>query len=150
MASATASPRYAPDDPSLPKPWKGLVDGKTGYLYYWNPETNVTQYEKPAASSRKGSAPPQKSSAAAISSSVQIQQSSLGKHRDSGYDDDDPKYSRGSNATSKLASGTRSYQVFVLLMFKVLIFLLELMVYCPWPPLQLYDDLMIWSIGPGD
>jgi ATP-dependent RNA helicase DDX5/DBP2 len=110
MASATASPRYAPDDPSLPKPWKGLVDGKTGYLYYWNPETNVTQYEKPAASSRKGSAPPQKSSAAAISSSVQIQQSSLGKHRDSGYDDDDPKYSRGSNATSKLASGTRSYQ----------------------------------------
>ncbi|XP_058180345.1 ATP-dependent RNA helicase-like protein DB10 [Rhododendron vialii] len=110
MASATATPRYAPEDPTLPKPWKGLVDGKTGYLYYWNPETNITQYEKPIASSRTGSAPPQKSSAATISSSVQVQQSSQGRHRDSGYDDDDDRYSRGGNATSKLASGTRSYQ----------------------------------------
>lgn len=48
-ASASVGPRYAPDDPSLPKPWKGLIDGSTGMLYYWNPETNVTQYEKPAA-----------------------------------------------------------------------------------------------------
>ncbi|KAF7134589.1 hypothetical protein RHSIM_Rhsim08G0052800 [Rhododendron simsii] len=110
MASATATPRYAPEDPTLPKPWKGLVDGKTGYLYYWNPETNITQYEKPVASSRTGSAPPQKSSAATISSSVQVQQSSQGRHRDSGYDDDNDRYSRGGNATSKLASGTRSYQ----------------------------------------
>lgn len=47
-ASAALGPRYAPDDPSLPKPWKGLIDGSTGLLYYWNPETNVTQYEKPA------------------------------------------------------------------------------------------------------
>lgn len=45
--SGTAAPRYAPDDPTVPKPWRGLVDGTTGYLYYWNPETNVTQYEKP-------------------------------------------------------------------------------------------------------
>uniref|UniRef100_A0A7N0U439 RNA helicase n=1 Tax=Kalanchoe fedtschenkoi TaxID=63787 RepID=A0A7N0U439_KALFE len=45
--TTTAGPRYAPEDPTLPKPWKGLVDGSTGYLYFWNPETNVTQYERP-------------------------------------------------------------------------------------------------------
>lgn len=44
-----AGVRYAPEDPSLPKPWKGLVDGNTGNLYFWNPVTNVTQYEKPVA-----------------------------------------------------------------------------------------------------
>lgn len=48
-APASLGPRYAPDDPSLPTPWKGLIDGSTGVLYYWNPETNVTQYEKPAS-----------------------------------------------------------------------------------------------------
>ncbi|KAK9086232.1 hypothetical protein Syun_028626 [Stephania yunnanensis] len=48
-AAASLGPRYAPDDPTLPKPWKGLIDGSTGILYYWNPETNVTQYERPAA-----------------------------------------------------------------------------------------------------
>ncbi|RLM86851.1 hypothetical protein C2845_PM04G29620 [Panicum miliaceum] len=53
-ASADVSgPRFAPDDPTLPAPWKGLIDGAT--LYYWNPETNVTQYEKPAAAA---AAPP--------------------------------------------------------------------------------------------
>lgn len=46
-ASATVGPRYAPEDPTLPKPWTGLIDGSTGLLYYWNPETNITQYEKP-------------------------------------------------------------------------------------------------------
>lgn len=45
-ASAPTGPRYAPDDPSLPQPWKALIDGST--VYYWNPETNITQYEKPA------------------------------------------------------------------------------------------------------
>ncbi|KAI4320650.1 hypothetical protein MLD38_034107 [Melastoma candidum] len=45
-----SGPRYAPEDPTLPKPWKGLVDGKTGYLYFWNPETNATQYERPTGS----------------------------------------------------------------------------------------------------
>ncbi|KAG6391832.1 hypothetical protein SASPL_149593 [Salvia splendens] len=45
-----AGVRYAPEDPSLPKPWKGLVDGNTGNLYFWNPVTNATQYEKPVAS----------------------------------------------------------------------------------------------------
>lgn len=50
MATAEpAGPRYAPDDPTLPNPWKGLIDGSTGLLYYWNPETNITQYEKPAS-----------------------------------------------------------------------------------------------------
>jgi len=53
MAAAAApvgtGPRYAPHDPTLPAPWRALVDGNTGYLYYWNPESNVTQYEKPVA-----------------------------------------------------------------------------------------------------
>lgn len=48
-AASASGPRYAPDDPTLPKPWKGLIDGSTGLLYYWNPETNITQYEKPAS-----------------------------------------------------------------------------------------------------
>lgn len=46
---APVGPSYAPYDPTLPKPWKGLVDGKTGNLYFWNPETNVTQYQRPTA-----------------------------------------------------------------------------------------------------
>ncbi|CAO2150214.1 unnamed protein product [Urochloa humidicola] len=55
-AAADASgPRFAPDDPTLPAPWKALIDGAT--LYYWNPETNVTQYEKPAAAAA-AAAPP--------------------------------------------------------------------------------------------
>ncbi|KAL5996561.1 hypothetical protein ACLOJK_026641 [Asimina triloba] len=49
VASSSSGPRFAPEDPSLPKPWKGLIDGSTNRIYYWNPETNVTQYEKPAA-----------------------------------------------------------------------------------------------------
>ncbi|PPD97231.1 hypothetical protein GOBAR_DD05734 [Gossypium barbadense] len=59
---------------TLPKPWKGLVDGKTGYLYFWNPVTNVTQYERPTSAD---SVP--KPSVAPISSSVQVQQSSEGR-----------------------------------------------------------------------
>lgn len=47
-----AAHRYAPEDPTLPKPWKGLLDGMTGNLYYWNPVTNVTQYERPSASTQ--------------------------------------------------------------------------------------------------
>ncbi|KAJ6847210.1 ATP-dependent RNA helicase-like protein DB10 [Iris pallida] len=49
MTTAEVGPTYAPEDPTLPKPWKGLIDGSTGVLYYWNPETNATQYEKPGA-----------------------------------------------------------------------------------------------------
>ncbi|PRQ45835.1 putative RNA helicase [Rosa chinensis] len=63
-ATASAGPRYAPEEP-----WKGLVDCKTGYLYFWNPETNVTQYDRPTSL-----APPSKgSSAQYLSSSVQVQ-----------------------------------------------------------------------------
>lgn len=49
MAAASVNPgvHFAPNDPTLPPPWKALVDGSTGYIYYWNTETNVTQYEKP-------------------------------------------------------------------------------------------------------
>ncbi|KAL0377413.1 UNVERIFIED_CONTAM: ATP-dependent RNA helicase-like protein DB10 [Sesamum radiatum] len=67
MAAAATGIRYAPEDPTLPKPWKGLVDDKTGYLYYWNPETNITQYERPVASSHASSTPSHKF----LSSSVQ-------------------------------------------------------------------------------
>ncbi|CAN4082437.1 unnamed protein product [Withania somnifera] len=68
-ASSSAGPRYAPEDPTLPKPWKGLVDGKTGYLYFWNPETNVTQYERPVATSHGGTT--QHKAYVSVSSSVQ-------------------------------------------------------------------------------
>ncbi|XP_021733054.1 ATP-dependent RNA helicase-like protein DB10 [Chenopodium quinoa] len=96
-ATATASPgpRYAPEDPSLPKPWRGLVDGKTGYLYFWNPETNVTQYERPGAPSH-GSSISSRPYSTYVSSSAQVQQSSNG-HKDVGNGDNDDKYSRGSN-----------------------------------------------------
>ncbi|KAL5700361.1 RNA helicase [Ranunculus cassubicifolius] len=43
----TSGPRYAPDDPTLPQPWKRLIHGQLSY--YWNPETNVTQYQRPAS-----------------------------------------------------------------------------------------------------
>lgn len=108
-ATATASsvgPRYAPPDPTLPKPWRGLVDGKTGYLYFWNPETNVTQYERPTSS-----ALPPKSSAP--SSSVQVQQPSLGLHRGNSPDLND-RYGRSSTGGSILDAGSRNHQVFSL------------------------------------
>lgn len=95
-AIATSGPRYAPEDPSLPKPWRGLVDGKTGYLYFWNPETNVTQYERPTCSG-----PPQKSSSVPISSSVHIQQSSQGSRSGVGSNEDRDTYERGSIDGSK-------------------------------------------------
>ncbi|KAJ3694277.1 hypothetical protein LUZ60_009757 [Juncus effusus] len=41
-------PRYAPPDPSLPKPWRALIDGATGNVYFWNPLTKVTQYDRPS------------------------------------------------------------------------------------------------------
>ncbi|CAL9230298.1 unnamed protein product [Arabidopsis halleri] len=97
MAATASAIRYAPEDPNLPKPWKGLVNSRTGYLYFWSPETNVTQYERPASS-----APP-KLAAIPISSSVQTtQQSSSGFN--SGKEED--KYSRGSDGP-KSDSGSR-------------------------------------------
>eukprot|EP00951_Prasinocladus_malaysianus_P001026 scaffold7240_cov38-Prasinocladus_malaysianus.AAC.1 len=34
-------------DPTLPAPWQLLLDPPSGLQYYWNPETNHTQYERP-------------------------------------------------------------------------------------------------------
>ncbi|RID73406.1 hypothetical protein BRARA_B00559 [Brassica rapa] len=105
-ATATASTiRYAPEDPNLPKPWKGLVDSRTGYLYFWNPETNVTQYERPP-----GLAPP-KPSPAPVSSSVQAQQQpssgySSGKQEDKyDRDNDGAKNDSGSRFSEASRSG---------------------------------------------
>jgi ATP-dependent RNA helicase DDX5/DBP2 len=106
--TSSAGPRYAPDDPALPKPWRGLVDGKTGYLYFWNPETNVTQYERPSTSA----IPPKSSSSVPITPSVQVEQSS--SHR--GYSPDD-RYGRAHNAESKADAVTRSSQAWVVLLF---------------------------------
>lgn len=112
-ATATApsmGPRYAPADPTLPKPWRGLVDGKTGYLYFWNPETNVTQYERPSSSA----ATPKSSSVP--SSSVTVQQSSQGRGRSPDFSD---RYDRNGNGGSNEA-GSRNHQVFALTLFIVL------------------------------
>ncbi|CAD6232993.1 unnamed protein product [Miscanthus lutarioriparius] len=54
-APASKGPRYAPPDPTLPKPWRGLIDGSTGYLYFWNPET---KQRSEAAVSRPQYVPP--------------------------------------------------------------------------------------------
>ena len=56
-SAPSKGPRYAPPDPTLPKPWRALIDGNTGYLYFWNTETKAVQYERPAAA-----APPSSSS----------------------------------------------------------------------------------------
>jgi len=93
-ATAAASVvRYAPEDHTLPKPWKGLIDDRTGYLYFWNPETNVTQYEKPTPS-----LPPKFSPAVSVSSSVQVQQTDA-----YAPPKDDDKYSRGSERVSRFS-----------------------------------------------
>ena len=48
-----------PADPTLPPPWKGLVDNETGYIYFWNSEMNSTQWKKPLR--RVGSGRPRES-----------------------------------------------------------------------------------------
>ncbi|CAN7113341.1 unnamed protein product [Brassica rapa subsp. narinosa] len=103
MAATASAVRYAPEDHSLPKPWKGLVDDLTGYLYFWNPETNVTQYERPATSSH----PPKLLS---VSSSVQV----LVQHHTSSIPSyvpaakDDVLYRNGyGNGGPKVDSGSR-------------------------------------------
>ena len=106
-AIATASgPRYAPEDPSLPKPWKGLVDGKTGYLYFWNPVTNVTQYERPV-----GSVAPQKSSSVLISSSVHVQQSSQVQPSGHSSHENKDNHEKVSNDPTRLDVSSRNQQV---------------------------------------
>ncbi|PIA40597.1 hypothetical protein AQUCO_02500359v1 [Aquilegia coerulea] len=102
-SASPVGPRYAPEDPTLPKPWKGLVDGTTGYLYFWNPETNITQYERPKASSGRGPSPaPTKSTSASISSSVHIHHSTQG-HLRSSKNDEDIRHN-GDNGRPKLAA----------------------------------------------
>ncbi|CAN4093657.1 unnamed protein product [Withania somnifera] len=88
ILTASSGPSYAPEDPTLPKPWKGLVDGSTGYIYFWNPETNDTQYERPVPSSNEVSNPAHKS-AVFVSSSGQ-------KPSQSQQYDPDGRHSRGS------------------------------------------------------
>ncbi|CAN1320714.1 DEAD-box ATP-dependent RNA helicase 46 [Linum perenne] len=101
---AAAGPSFAPEDPTLPKPWRGLVDGKTGYLYYWNPETNVTQYEKPTATLLSS-----KSSSAPINSSVRVQQP---PHRGYSPVKEEDRYVRSNNGgPTRIDSSTRSNQV---------------------------------------
>ncbi|KAL6007040.1 DEAD-box ATP-dependent RNA helicase 14 [Asimina triloba] len=78
-ATSTSSSRrrYASPDPTLPKPWRGLVDG-CGYLYFWNTATNVTQYERPDSTPTPDpSAIPAMNSSRCSSStsSVEVQQS---------------------------------------------------------------------------
>ncbi|CAN1853224.1 DEAD-box ATP-dependent RNA helicase 46 [Linum perenne] len=101
---AAAGPSFAPEDPTLPKPWRGLVDGKTGYLYYWNPETNVTQYEKPTATLLSS-----KSSSAPINSSVRVHQP---PHRGYSPVKEEDRYVRSNNGgPTRIDSSTRSNQV---------------------------------------
>ena len=107
--AAAAAPRFAPEDPTLPKPWRGLVDGKTGYLYFWNPETNITQYERPTAVSL-----PSKSSTVPINSSVQVEQPARRAYSPVKEDD---RYGRSSNGgLTKTDTETRSIQVCVYLL----------------------------------
>ncbi|KAI4311058.1 hypothetical protein MLD38_035994 [Melastoma candidum] len=76
-ADSGSGPRYAPEDPTLPKPWKGLIDGSTGNLYYWNPETSVTQYEKPAAFPPLHQGPPPQAGGVTSTAPLPQQMSSL-------------------------------------------------------------------------
>ncbi|KAG2295323.1 hypothetical protein Bca52824_041992 [Brassica carinata] len=89
-ATAPSAVRYAPEDHSLPKPWKGLVDDRTGYLYFWNPETNVTQYERPTSSQ------PPNFAEVPVASSVQVQQASSIPNGSYAPVKDDGKYTRAS------------------------------------------------------
>ncbi|KAF8704836.1 hypothetical protein HU200_031074 [Digitaria exilis] len=110
-ATASKGPRYAPPDPTLPKPWRALIDGNTGYLYFWNPETKVTQYDRPVGpapappsqppgSSRteergRGSGPSESRSEAAVGRS-QYAPSSDNRTRS---DHSEPRYAAGANVS---------------------------------------------------
>ncbi|KAL1829561.1 hypothetical protein ACET3Z_007973 [Daucus carota] len=96
MAAITANIRYAPEDPSLPKPWRGLIDGKTGYIYFWNPETNVTQYQKPGTIQVKPDSS-DKCVTVATCSSVQAQHSSQVPNQELTTIDGNDRNGRGSD-----------------------------------------------------
>ena len=117
-ATATAvsvEPRYAPEDPTLPKPWKGLVDGKTGYLYFWNPETNATQYERPVP------AAPLNSSVVSISSSVQIQKQASGHSYYNNFNENNEKYGRSVHEAPKHEVESNISSLFYFIKKKILI-----------------------------
>ncbi|XP_009768648.1 ATP-dependent RNA helicase-like protein DB10 isoform X2 [Nicotiana tabacum] len=99
VTASSAGPSYAPEDPTLPKPWKGLVDGTTGFIYFWNPETNDTQYERPVPSSHAVSAPAHKSSVFVSSS---VEKPSQGQRYDA-----DGGHNRGSNNKIARSSSDR-------------------------------------------
>ncbi|KAB2594893.1 leucine-rich repeat extensin-like protein 6 [Pyrus ussuriensis x Pyrus communis] len=44
---STAALWFGPVDPTLPAPWTSVIDDSSGMVFYWNPETNVSQYEHP-------------------------------------------------------------------------------------------------------
>lgn len=110
-ATKTAGIRYAPEDPSLPKPWRGLIDGKTGYIYFWNPETNVTQYQKPVSLQSKA-ASPDESVLVSVSSSVPVQESSQVPSHEHNTIHGDGGNGRDSNGRPNLDRGEISFQVF--------------------------------------
>jgi ATP-dependent RNA helicase DDX5/DBP2 len=103
MAAATVSagPRYAAEDPTLPKPWKGLVDPKTGYLYFWNPETNVTQYQRPVSDAQTSPAPLDMPTSEPKTSSPQVDQPSQEQHHNETSAPDDDGCGKGSEVASK-------------------------------------------------
>ncbi|KAL8471307.1 hypothetical protein ACS0TY_028192 [Phlomoides rotata] len=101
MTATETSIQYAPEDPTLPKPWKGLVDGKTGYLYFWNPVSNMTQYERPVASTFESTVPSHK----LLSSSVQ----KMPQVAHTAHADDENRYDKASNGSAR-ASGAGNFQ----------------------------------------
>lgn len=114
--------RYALEDPTLPKPWKGLVDRSTGYLYFWNTETNVTQYERPAATPLLDPipSPELKSASSPINSSTQIHQSSGSSLQEQQKNDSSREYSRDNGGDDNVprqaaASAVRKHPVIILL-----------------------------------
>ncbi|XP_073292062.1 ATP-dependent RNA helicase-like protein DB10 isoform X2 [Primulina huaijiensis] len=102
VTSSSTGVRYAPDDPTLPKPWRGLVDGKTGYLYFWNPETNTTQYERPVGSLHASCVPSQKCLSSCLEKPLQ------GHHN--GNDDDKINDDGSDGGFTKVESIAGTYQ----------------------------------------
>ncbi len=58
ICSLAAMPPERVADPSLPQPWEALYDPASGLRYYWNPQTNVTTYDRPAGQPAAPAVPP--------------------------------------------------------------------------------------------